>query len=71
MDNQIPFGARNHIALDRTLVLGDTKYLPGETLIVSADIAKDLLEKHYGELVSIEYEDNKVQYGASQHFRKL
>jgi hypothetical protein len=71
MDNQIPFGARNHIAIDRAVDLGGIRYLPGDTIVTDAATAESLLKDFYGELVSIEYDDNKVQYGACQQFRKL
>ena len=65
------FGDRNHVALDRTVVLGDVKYLAGDTVIVSAATAKDLLDNHYGELVSLEWDKGLTLHGPSINFRKL
>jgi hypothetical protein len=65
------YGDRNHVALDRSVVLGDVKYLAGDTIVTDEATAKSLVENHYGEIVSLEWTDGLKLTGQNVQFRKI
>ena len=69
-EKHLLLGDRNHITLNRSIDIGDSRHLPGDTVIVDGVTAKSLIENHYGELTSLEFDKGPVQHGAYQQFRK-
>jgi len=64
-------GDKNTIALDRAVDLEGSRYLPGDTVMVDKETAKELLENHYGEIVSLEFDKGLRLNGPSISLRKL
>jgi hypothetical protein len=64
-------GTRNTFELNRPFRRNGYFGSAGDTVTVDKKTAEWILERNLGDIVSIEFADNKVQYGASVRFRKL
>jgi hypothetical protein len=70
MAKDIFLGDRNIISLDRSVDLNGVRYLAGDSVTVDSVTARSLIESHYGELVSLEWEKGLKLTGQSVNWRK-
>jgi hypothetical protein len=64
-------GTRNTFELHRPFRRNGYFGSAGDKVTVDKKTAEWILERNLGEILSIEFDDDKVQYGASVRFMKL